>query len=283
MPSERASCRRRPQQLPQPRMGCGIAGMWPGQTTGRPNRLATVRKIPRTTNRGRGRHRVAQWIHKAESSPWKTWGHAIPHPRRRMRHSVRRRAVQPECRYRCRTWGTCRKTLHPGTLAALSIVFSGCDSPRAVAAFRQSRRREARPEPCSASSGLCVESTIRSRPPDPAPSDLEQMAISTPADAGWHGFAASSEEESTSWLRGRTRHNRSEKRRDRTNWFENSVKATEAHRKFCIDLKDQFAGYSANVWGLRRPAARTGTRRGAGRRRRRISMDRWFRARLAGR
>ena len=44
--------------------------------------------------------------------------------------------------------------------------------------------------------------------------------------------------------------NRPEKKGERTNWFDNSVKATQAHRKFCIDLKDQFPGYSENVWGI---------------------------------
>ena len=34
-------------------------------------------------------------------------------------------------------------------------------------------------------------------------------------------------------------------------YFENSVKATRAHRQFCIDLGKVFpASYSADVWGI---------------------------------
>jgi hypothetical protein len=43
---------------------------------------------------------------------------------------------------------------------------------------------------------------------------------------------------------------RREKRPPGTDWFENSVKATRAHRQFCMDLHDKFPGYSANVWGI---------------------------------
>ena len=35
-----------------------------------------------------------------------------------------------------------------------------------------------------------------------------------------------------------------------TNYHENSVKATRAHREFCISLSDKFPGYSSNVWGI---------------------------------
>lgn len=35
-----------------------------------------------------------------------------------------------------------------------------------------------------------------------------------------------------------------------TNYFENSVKATLAHREFCVDLSDKFPAYSKNVWGI---------------------------------
>jgi hypothetical protein len=35
-----------------------------------------------------------------------------------------------------------------------------------------------------------------------------------------------------------------------TNYFENSVKATLAHREFCLSLSDKFPGYTANVWGI---------------------------------
>ncbi len=34
------------------------------------------------------------------------------------------------------------------------------------------------------------------------------------------------------------------------NYFENSVKATLAHREFCLSLSDKFPGYSENVWGI---------------------------------
>jgi hypothetical protein len=44
--------------------------------------------------------------------------------------------------------------------------------------------------------------------------------------------------------------NHREKRDPHTNWFDNSVQATLAHRQFCIDLKNEFPGYSDNVWGI---------------------------------
>lgn len=34
------------------------------------------------------------------------------------------------------------------------------------------------------------------------------------------------------------------------NYFENSVKATLAHREFCLSLSDKFPGYTENVWGI---------------------------------
>jgi hypothetical protein len=33
-------------------------------------------------------------------------------------------------------------------------------------------------------------------------------------------------------------------------YFENSVIATRAHRQFCLDLAQEFPGYSANIWGI---------------------------------
>jgi len=45
-------------------------------------------------------------------------------------------------------------------------------------------------------------------------------------------------------------HHHAEKRPPHTDWFENSVKATLAHRQFCIDLRGQFPGYSENIWGI---------------------------------
>jgi Uncharacterized protein conserved in bacteria len=41
-----------------------------------------------------------------------------------------------------------------------------------------------------------------------------------------------------------------EKREPRTNWFDNSVAATLAHRQFCLDLKNDFPAYSENIWGI---------------------------------
>jgi len=34
------------------------------------------------------------------------------------------------------------------------------------------------------------------------------------------------------------------------NYFENSIKATRAHRAFCMDLAKEFPGYSENIWGI---------------------------------
>ncbi|HVN92140.1 MAG TPA: glucoamylase family protein [Terracidiphilus sp.] len=40
-------------------------------------------------------------------------------------------------------------------------------------------------------------------------------------------------------------------KRDRfADYFENSVTATEAHRRFCIELHSQFSDYSNNLWGI---------------------------------
>jgi hypothetical protein len=35
-----------------------------------------------------------------------------------------------------------------------------------------------------------------------------------------------------------------------TDYFVNSVKATRAHREFCLSLADEFPGYSENIWGI---------------------------------
>ena len=41
------------------------------------------------------------------------------------------------------------------------------------------------------------------------------------------------------------------KKRDAyTNYFENSVKATRAHKLFCLSLHDKFPDYSENLWGI---------------------------------
>jgi hypothetical protein len=43
---------------------------------------------------------------------------------------------------------------------------------------------------------------------------------------------------------------RRERRGEHINYFENSVNATLAHRRFCIDLFKEFPGYGPNVWGI---------------------------------
>lgn len=41
------------------------------------------------------------------------------------------------------------------------------------------------------------------------------------------------------------------KKRDAfTNYFENSVKATKAHKLFCLSLRDRFPDYSEDLWGI---------------------------------
>ncbi len=36
----------------------------------------------------------------------------------------------------------------------------------------------------------------------------------------------------------------------KVNYFDNSIRATRAHRVFCIDLSKEFPGYSENIWGV---------------------------------
>lgn len=43
---------------------------------------------------------------------------------------------------------------------------------------------------------------------------------------------------------------RREVRGDRIDYFDNSVKATLAHRKFCVDLSYEFKAFGPNVWGI---------------------------------
>jgi hypothetical protein len=43
---------------------------------------------------------------------------------------------------------------------------------------------------------------------------------------------------------------RREDRGEHTDWFQNSVIATEAHRAFCIDLRRKFADYGPDAWGI---------------------------------
>lgn len=45
------------------------------------------------------------------------------------------------------------------------------------------------------------------------------------------------------------RHLREDKA-SRMDYFENSIIATRAHRRFCLDLAKEFPGYSENVWGI---------------------------------
>jgi hypothetical protein len=49
---------------------------------------------------------------------------------------------------------------------------------------------------------------------------------------------------SQAWFDFRNKHDRY------TDYFQNSVIATEAHRRFCIELGRQFPDYSANLWGI---------------------------------
>jgi hypothetical protein len=44
--------------------------------------------------------------------------------------------------------------------------------------------------------------------------------------------------------------NRRESRGDRIDYFENSLNATLAHRKFCMDLSYEFPVFGPNVWGI---------------------------------
>ncbi len=43
---------------------------------------------------------------------------------------------------------------------------------------------------------------------------------------------------------------RRERRGQHIDYFKNSIKATLAHRAFCIDLAKEFPGYGPNVWGI---------------------------------
>ena len=52
---------------------------------------------------------------------------------------------------------------------------------------------------------------------------------------------------SHAWVDYRGRRERSPPYAD---YFENSVKATRAHRAFCIELSKEFPGYSENLWGI---------------------------------
>ena len=41
-----------------------------------------------------------------------------------------------------------------------------------------------------------------------------------------------------------------DKRDSYTNYFQNSTIATEAHRRFCLELAKQFPDYSEDLWGI---------------------------------
>src|SRR5690348_12456466 len=41
-----------------------------------------------------------------------------------------------------------------------------------------------------------------------------------------------------------------DKRDTHANYFDNSVKATKAHKLFCLSLRDRFPDYSENLWGI---------------------------------
>lgn len=43
---------------------------------------------------------------------------------------------------------------------------------------------------------------------------------------------------------------RRERQPPHIDYFQNSITATRAHRAFCIDLSEEFPGYSENVWGI---------------------------------
>lgn len=41
-------------------------------------------------------------------------------------------------------------------------------------------------------------------------------------------------------------------------YYQNSITATRAHREFCLSLKDEFPGYSENIWGISASDSATG-------------------------
>lgn len=51
---------------------------------------------------------------------------------------------------------------------------------------------------------------------------------------------------------------RREKRPPHTDWFQNAITATRAHRLYCIDLKKQFPGYSETIWGITSSMSKSG-------------------------
>lgn len=60
---------------------------------------------------------------------------------------------------------------------------------------------------------------------------------------------------SHAWIDFRDRY---EDRFPHTNYFQNSVVATRAHRRFCLDLAGKFPGYEPDVWGITASDSRRG-------------------------
>jgi hypothetical protein len=51
---------------------------------------------------------------------------------------------------------------------------------------------------------------------------------------------------------------RREKRPPHTDWWGNAIIATRAHRAFCLDLRQEFPGYSQDMWGITSSMSATG-------------------------
>ena len=73
----------------------------------------------------------------------------------------------------------------------------------------------------------------------------EYKYISIPAPLFVHQF-------SHAWFDFRDRHD------DHANYFLNSVRASQAHREFCIKLGERFPSYSKDVWGITASVSSTG-------------------------
>ncbi len=52
--------------------------------------------------------------------------------------------------------------------------------------------------------------------------------------------------------------NRRDSREPYINYYENSVKATRAHKDFCLSLAKEFPGYTENIWGITASDSATG-------------------------
>jgi len=48
------------------------------------------------------------------------------------------------------------------------------------------------------------------------------------------------------------------KRDSYANYFENSITATKAHKRFCLSLRDEFPDYSERLWGISASDSATG-------------------------